>query len=60
MRDKFLSMNRWNEGESKYVSLTAPRDMSKLTRAQVQAETTRFLKMYRYDEGNNNYVLRVQ
>lgn len=57
MRDTFLSMNTWNNEESKWVPVAgAPRDMSKLTRAQVKAETTRFLKMHRFDESTSSWV----
>ena len=59
MRDKFLSMNKWNESSSQYVPLTgAPREMSKLTREQVKTETVRFLKMYRFDESTSDWVAK--
>lgn len=36
----------------------APRDMSKLTREQVEAETTRFVKMHRFDESTAAWVAK--
>jgi len=57
--DKFLSMHTWDEIGSAYVPVKgAPRDMSKLTRAQVKMETERYLKMYRFDEPTSTFVLR--
>ena len=59
MRDKFLSMNTWDNNTSQYVPVTgAPRDMSKLTREQVQKETNQFLKMYRFDESKFDWVAK--
>ncbi len=60
MRDKFLSMNKWNENTAEWVPMTAPRDMSKLTRAQVTAETVAFLKSHRYDESTSQYVAKTR
>jgi hypothetical protein len=43
-------MNRWDHTNSQWVPVQgAPRDMSKLPREQVKAETERFLKMHRFD-----------
>jgi hypothetical protein len=59
MRDKFLRMNTWDEYKGQWVPVEgAPRDMSKLTREQVKAETIRFLKMYRFDESTSNFVTK--
>jgi hypothetical protein len=58
MRDKFLSMNKWNESTSQWVPMTAPRGMSKLTRAEVTADAVAFLKTHRYDESTSQYVLK--
>lgn len=56
-RNKFLSMNTWDQTHSTWVPVSgAPRDMSKLTRAQLKAETVIFLKMYRFDESTSSWV----
>ena len=48
MRDKFLSMNTWSEATHRYVpNKGAPHDLSKLTREQVKAETSRVLSTHR-------------
>jgi hypothetical protein len=61
MRDKFLSMNTWDELNGRYVPVKgAPRDMSKLTREEVKKETEQHLKMYRFVEASSTWVLRKQ
>ena len=58
MTAKFLSMNKWVEASGQWVPLTAPRDMSKLTRAEVKAETAMFLKTHRFVEADSTWVAR--
>ncbi|HEY9109254.1 MAG TPA: hypothetical protein VIN58_21445 [Roseateles sp.] len=60
MRDHFLRMNRYDESIGAWVPLTAARDMSTLTREQVNMETVRFLMMYRYDESRSEWVSRAR
>lgn len=59
MRDKFLTMHMYDEALSTWVPLKTPRDMSKLTRDQVQMETVRFLMMHRYNEATNQWVSKM-
>jgi hypothetical protein len=58
MRDKFLTMHSWNEADG-WIPLKAPRDMSKLSREQVNLETLRFLMMYRFEEVSGQWVSKV-
>jgi hypothetical protein len=61
MRDEFLSMNVWNENTSDFEPIKGgkPRNMSSLTREQIQRETTMFLMMYRFDENGSKWVSKV-
>ncbi len=43
-RDKFLSENRWTGSTQGWVQLSAPRDMSKVSRSQVKMERDAFTK----------------
>ena len=56
MRDQFLRMNVYDDTVGSWVPIKAPRDMSTLTREQVNMETLRFLMMYRYDEQRNEWI----
>ena len=56
MRDQFLRMNVYDDTVGTWVPVKAPRDMSTLSREQVNMETLRFLMMYRYDEQRNEWV----
>jgi len=60
MRDEFLRMNRYDDTVGSWVPLKAPRDMSTLTREEVNRETLRFLMMYRYDESRNDWVSKMR
>ncbi len=60
MRDQFLSMNVYDDTVGTWVPLKAPRDMSTLTREQVNMETVRFLMMYRFDESRSEWVSRAR
>lgn len=56
MRDQFLRMNVYDDSVGTWVPIKAPRDMSTLTREQVNMETLRFLMTHRYDERRNEWV----
>lgn len=56
MRDQFLRMNVYDDTVGTWVPMKAPRDMSTLTREQVNMETLRFLMTHRYDEQRNEWV----
>lgn len=56
MRDEFLRMNVYDDTVGTWVPAKAPRNMSSLTREQVNMETLRFLMMYRYDEQRNEWL----
>lgn len=56
MRDQFLRMNVYDDTVGSWVPVKAPRDMSTLTRDQVNMETLRFLMTHRYDEQRNEWV----
>ena len=58
MRDQFLRMHVYDDTVGTWVPIKAPRDMSTLTREQVNIETVRFLMMYRYDESRNEWISR--
>ena len=60
MRDQFLRMNVYDDSVGSWVPIKAPRDMSTLTREQVNMETLRFLMMYRYDEQRNEWVSKMR
>jgi len=60
MRDQFLRMNIYDDTVGSWVPVKAPRDMSTLTREQVNMETLRFLMMYRYDESRNEWISRMR
>ena len=55
----FLSMNRWDNGMSRWVPVTgAPRNMSTMSREEVKAETANFLRTHRYDEPTSKWTER--
>jgi len=58
MREKFLTMHSWNEAQG-WIPLKEPRDMSKLSREQVNMETLRFLMMYRFEELSGQWVSKA-
>ena len=58
MRDQFLRMHVYDDTVGTWVPIKAPRDMSTLTREQVNIEMVRFLMMYRYDESRNEWISR--
>lgn len=60
MRDQFLRMNVYDDSVGTWVPVKAPRDMSTLTREQVNMETLRFLMMYRYDEQRNEWISKAR
>lgn len=60
MRDQFLRMNVYDDTIGSWVPVKAPRDMSTLTREQINMETQRFLMMYRYDESRNEWISRMR
>ena len=59
MRDEWLRMHTFDEPTGSWVAMGAPRDMSKLTREQVNMETVRFLMMYRFDEAKSEWVSKL-
>jgi hypothetical protein len=61
MRDEFLSMNVFNETTSDFEPIKGgkPRNMSSLTREQVQREATMFAMMYRFDENGSKWVSKI-
>jgi hypothetical protein len=60
MRDQFLRMNVYDDTVGTWVPVKAPREMSTLTREQVNMETLRFLMMYRYDEQRNEWISKTR
>lgn len=54
-RDAFLSANKFSEKKG-WEPLKTPRDLSKMTRAQVERETKKFLTTHTYDEEKGVYV----
>lgn len=54
--EAFLSTHRWDEARSRYVSLTAPRDVSKMSRAEVQKEAAEFHRTHVWDEAGSSFV----
>lgn len=59
MRDEWLRMHTFDENTGSWVTIGAARDMSKLTREQVNMETIRFLMMYRFDEAKSEWVSKL-
>ena len=59
MRDEWLRHHRYDEPSGTWLPLGAPREMSMLTREQVNMETIRFLMMYRFDESRSEWVSRL-
>lgn len=58
-RDAFLRANKWNELNGQWEPLGAkPRDVSKLSRAEVQKETTAFMRTHTWDEALSGYTLK--
>jgi hypothetical protein len=54
-------MNYWDEVLSEWKPVSgAPRDMSKLSREQVERETTMFLMMHRFDESTSQWISKMQ
>jgi hypothetical protein len=58
MREEFLRMNRYDESTSSWVPLKSAREMSTLSRDQVNMETVRFTMMYRWDEQRSEWLPR--
>jgi hypothetical protein len=59
MRDEWLRHHRYDETSGTWLTVGTPREMSKLTREQVNMETVRFLMMYRFDESRSEWVSRL-
>ena len=59
MRDDWLRMHTFDEPTGSWVTMGAARDMSKLTREQVNMETVRFLMTYRFDEAKSEWVSKL-
>lgn len=59
MRDDWLRMHSFDEPTGTWVTMGAARDMSKLTREQVNMETVRFLMTYRFDEAKSEWVSKL-
>lgn len=58
-RDAFLRANKWNEASATWEPLGAkPREVSKLSRAEVQKETQAFMRTHQWDETAGSYVLK--
>lgn len=58
-RDAFLRANKWNEASAQWEPLGAKtRDVSKLSRADVQKETRAFMSTHVWDEAAGSYVLK--
>ncbi|MCW5635963.1 MAG: hypothetical protein KIT17_21685 [Rubrivivax sp.] len=58
-RDAFLRANKWNEQTGTWEPLGAKtREVSKLSRADVQKETAAFMKTHYWDEALEAYVLK--
>jgi len=58
-RDEWLRHHRYDEPSGTWLTVGTPREMSKLTREQVNMETIRFLMMYRFDESRSEWVSRL-
>ena len=54
--EAFLSTHRWDEAKSSYVSLTAPRDVSKMSRDEVRKEAAEFNRTHVWDEAASSFV----
>ena len=59
MRDDWLRMHSFDEPTGTWVTMGAARDMSKLTREQVNMETVRFLMTYRFDEAKSEWISKL-
>jgi hypothetical protein len=60
-RDAFLRTNKWNEATATWDPLGAkPREVSKLSRAEVQKETAAFMRTHQWDETAGSYVLKAK
>jgi hypothetical protein len=59
MRDEWLRHHRYDEPSGTWQTVGTPREMSKLTREQVNMETIRFLMMYRFDESRSEWISRL-
>jgi len=59
MRDDWLRMHTFDENTGSWVTIGAARDMSKLTREQVNMETVRFLMTYRFDEAKSEWISKL-
>jgi hypothetical protein len=57
-RDQFLSMHRWNAGAQEWVKLPGPREMSKVTRAQVKMERDMFIKTMMFNNETGTWSAR--
>ena len=56
-RDDFLSKNRWDNVNSRWVPIQGePRQLSTMPRDQVKQETEQFLRTYDYDEWSGSWV----
>jgi hypothetical protein len=54
--DDFLSKNRWDNGNSRWVPLSQPRQLSTMSRDEVKRETEQFLNTHTYDERTEQWV----
>lgn len=59
MRDEWLRMHTFDDLTGAWLPTGRPRDMSTLTREQVNMETQRFLMMYRFDEARSEWVSKL-
>jgi hypothetical protein len=58
-RDAFLKANKWNEMSGQWEPLgPKAREVSALSRAEVQRETAAFMKTHVWDEALETYVLK--
>ena len=58
-RDAYLRAYRWNDATSSWEPLgKAPREVSKLSRADMRKETMAFLKTHEWDDAQGGYVDR--
>lgn len=55
-RDEFYKTHKYDPKTDIWVTLTTPRDTSKLTREQVRAETAHFYRTHSYDPVNDTWV----
>jgi hypothetical protein len=54
--EAFLSKNRWDSGNSRWVPLDQPRQVSTMSRDEVKRETEQFLNTHTYDERSERWV----